>query len=261
VYALSIIDRYYIFHHRSPALAGLYSIAVKLAGTVAFIVRAFQYAWPPLAYSVRDDAEAARLYGLVTTYYLLVSGLVVAGLALLGRWVLRLLTASSFFGAYKALPWVALGWALYGLWVVFLVIAGRARVTTRNFPAALAGLVANVILLLVLVPGLGIAGAGIALCGAYLVMIAVMHLLTRRAFAAAFEWRRLVQLTVVLGGMAAAGDLLLPTHGAVGFLTRAAVLAAMPLVLLATGFIHPQERRQAQALLRRATRRVAREPA
>ena len=88
VYALSIVDRYYIFHHaRSPALAGLYSIAVKLAGAVAFIVRAFQYAWPPLAYSVTDDAEAARLYGLVTTYYLLVSGWVVAGLALLGRWV------------------------------------------------------------------------------------------------------------------------------------------------------------------------------
>ena len=92
VYALSIVDRYYIYHDRSHALAGLYSIAVKLAGAVAFIVRAFQYAWPPLAYSVSDDAQAARLYGLVTTYYLLVSGWVVAGLALLGRWVLRLLT-------------------------------------------------------------------------------------------------------------------------------------------------------------------------
>ena len=111
VYALSIVDRYYIYHHRSPTLAGLYSIAVKLAGAVAFIVRAFQYAWPPLAYSVRDDAEAARLYGLVTTYYLLVSGLVVAGLALLGRWVLRLLAAPAYFDAYRALPWVALGWA------------------------------------------------------------------------------------------------------------------------------------------------------
>jgi O-antigen/teichoic acid export membrane protein len=260
VYALSIIDRYYIFHHRSPALAGLYSIAVKLAGAVAFIVRAFQYAWPPLAYSVRDDAEAARLYGLVTTYYLLVSGLVVAGLALFGRWVLRLLAAPSYFGAYRALPWVALGWALYGLWVVFLVIAGRAKVTTRNFPAALAGLVANVVLLLVLVPGLGIAGAGVALCGAYVVMLTVMHLLTRRAFAAAFEWRRLIQLAVVLGGMAAAGDLLLPTHGAVGFLSRAAVLAAMPLVLLGTGFAHRQELEQARNLLNRVARR-AREPA
>jgi len=263
VYALSIVDRYYIFHHgaNGPKQAGLYSIAVKLAGAVAFIVRAFQYAWPPLAYSVRDDAEAARLYGLVTTYYLFVSGMVVAGLALLGRWVLRLLAAPSFFDAYKALPWVALGWALYGLWVVFLVIAGRAKVTTRNFPAALAGLVANVILLLVLVPSHGIAGAGVALCGAYVVMIGAMHVLTRRAFAAAFEWRRLIQLVLVLGGMAAAGELLLPTRGIVGFITRAAVLAAMPAVLLATGFAHRQELDQARALLSRATRRVASEPA
>src|SRR5207302_254266 len=199
VYALSIIDRYYIYHERSPKLAGLYSIAVKLAGAVAFIVRAFQYAWPPLAYSVTDDAEAARLYGLVTTYYVLISGWVVAGLALLGRWVVRLLAAPAYYGAYKALPWLALGWALYGLWVVFLVIAGRANVTTRNFPAALAGLVANVVLLLALVPPLGIAGAGIALCGAYVVMLAVMHALTRRAFRVSFEWRRLLQLAAVMG--------------------------------------------------------------
>ena len=254
VYALSIVDRFYIYHERSPTLAGLYSIAVKLAGAVAFIVRAFQYAWPPLAYSVTDDTEAARLYGLVTTYYVLVSGWVVAGLALLGRWVLRLLAAPSFYGAYKALPWVALGWALYGLWVVLLVVAGRAKVTTRNFPAAIAGLAANVILILVLVPGLGIAGAGIALCGAYVVMLAVMYLLTRKAFTVDFEWLRLARIVVVMGGLAAAGDLVLPTHGVVGLLARGLVLLAMPPLLLATGFAHPAEFRQLRLLLARARR-------
>jgi O-antigen/teichoic acid export membrane protein len=259
VYALSIVDRYYIYHDRGQGLAGLYSIAIKLAGSVAFIVRAFQYAWPPLAYSVTDDAQAARLYGLVTTYYLLVSGWVVAGLALLGRWVLRLLAAHAYYGAYRALPWVALGWAMYGLWVVFLVIAGRANVTTRNFPASLAGLVANVVLLLVLVPPLGIAGAGVALCGAYVVMLAVMHLLTRRAFAAQFEWRRLLQLVIVMGGLAALGDLLLPTHGAVGLLSRAAVFAAIPLVLHLARFAHPEELAQLRALVARL-RRAPEEP-
>jgi O-antigen/teichoic acid export membrane protein len=260
VYALSIVDRYYIFHHRSPALAGLYSIAVKLAGAVAFIVRAFQYAWPPLAYSVSDDREAGRLYGLVTTYYLLVSGWVVAGLALEGRWILRLLAAPSFFGAYKALPWVALGWAMYGLWVVFLAVAGRAKVTERNFPAAIAGLAANVILLLVLVPSLGLAGAGLALCGAYVVMLSVMHLLTRRAFPVAFEWRRLAQLVIVMGGLAAAGDLALPTSGAVSFIARAVVWAAIPPVLLATGFAHRAELVQARALLGRLRGAAGRGP-
>ena len=92
--------------------------------------------------------------------------------------------------------------------------------TTRNFPASIAGLVANVILLVALVPPLGIAGAGLALCGAYVVMLAVMHLLTRNVFAVDFEWRRLVQIVVVMGGVAAVGELLLPTRGTIGLLTR-----------------------------------------
>ena len=262
VYALSIVDRYYLYHARSPTIAGLYSIAVKLAGAVAFIVRAFQYAWPPLAYSVTDDAEAARLYGLVTTYYAVISGWVVAGLTLLGRWVVRLLAAPAYHGAYRALPWLALGWALYGLWVVFLVIAGRAKVTTRNFPAALAGLGANIVLLLALVPSLGIAGAGIALCGAYVVMLGVMHGLTRRAFRVRFEWRRLAQLAAVMGGVAVIGDLLLPTHGAVGFLTRAAAFATIPGLLWITGFAHPQELGRIREAIERGLRRgAAGEPA
>ena len=252
VYALSIIDRYYIYHDRSHALAGLYSIAVKLAGAVAFIVRAFQYAWPPLAYSVSDDREAATLYGLVTTYYVVISGWVVAGLALLGRWVVSVLTGPGYAGAYRALPWVALGWALYGLWVVFLVIAGRARVTTRNFPAALAGLVANVILLVLLVPSLGIAGAGVALCGAYAVMLSVMYALTRAAFRVQFEWRRLLHLLVVMGGIAAAGELLLPSSGVAGFLPRLAVFAGIPAALWVTGFASPGEARRIRAIAARA---------
>jgi hypothetical protein len=58
-----------------------------------------------------------------------------------------------------------------------------------------------------------------------------------------------------------AGDLLLPTHGLVGLVSRAAVLAAMPLVLLATGFAHGEEIEQARVLLGRARRGIAREPA
>jgi O-antigen/teichoic acid export membrane protein len=255
-YGLSIADSLYIFHEQSKAAAGQYSTALKFAGVIAFIVRAFMYAFPPLAYSIKDDAEAGRLYGLVATYYALVSGWIVVGLTLESRWILRLLQ-SSYFGAYKAVPWVALGWSMYGFWVILLVVAGRAKVTTRNFPAAFAGLVANIVLLLVLVPRLGIAGGGIALAGAYVVMLGVMHVLVRRAFTVVFEWRRLAQIVLVMGGLAAAGDLALPTHGAVGFVTRAAVFLAVPLVMYFTGFAHEQELVQLRGLVRWARARVA----
>jgi O-antigen/teichoic acid export membrane protein len=261
VYALQVVDRFYLFRSYSHGAAGRYSVAVKLATVVFVAVRGFQYAWPPLAYSIESDEEAGQLYSLVTTYYALATGVVVCGVALLARWMVRLLAAERFFGAYRALPWLALGWALYGLFLVFVVITGRARVTSRNFPAAAVGLAINVILLLTLVPrsgaGLGIAGAGIALCGAYAGMLVVMYLLTRSLFKVGFEWRRLAQLAGILVAVAVSGELLLPTNGLAGLLLRIVWLGFVPGLLLLTRFFHPHEREQARALVLDGRRRVA----
>lgn len=250
VYALNLVDRYYLFHKYGAATAGVYSLAVKLAGTVAFVVRAFQYSWPPLAYSIKDDDEAARFYAFIATYYLLLTGWAVGGLLLLGRWLTRLLAAPEFYEAHVAIPWLALGWALYGLFVIFVVIAGRAEVTTRNFPAAAVGLAANVVLLLVLTPPFGIAGAGLALAGAYVAMLIVMRLLTRDLFRVDFEWGRIVQIALAVGGGAALGELLLPTDGVAGLLSRALVFVVLPLLLVPLRFYRPEERALLDAMAR-----------
>jgi len=261
VYALQVADRFYLFRDYSHAAAGEYSVALQFATVVFVMVRGFQYAWPPLAYSISSDAEASRLYSLVTTYFVLATGVIVAAVALVGRWIVRLLAAPQYFGAHKALPWLALAWTLYGLYQVMIVITGRARATSRNLPAAAAGLVVNVVLLLVLVPrgglNLGIAGAGIALCGSYVAMLLVMHLLTRRLFAVAFQWRRLAQLTLILAGVAVSGELLLPSSGFAGIALRIVWLALIPALLLLTRFFGAEERSQARSLLADGRRRVA----
>ncbi len=261
VYALQVADRFYLFRSYSHSAAGLYAVAIKLATVVFVAVRGFQYAWPPLAYSIEDDDEASRLYSLVTTYYALATGAVVCGVALLGRWLVRLLAAERYFGAHRALPWLALGWALYGLYLVFLAIAGRARVTSRNLPAAALGLGVNVVLLLVLVPssgaGLGIAGAGLALCGAYVAMLGAMYALTRSLFRVGFEWLRLAKLAAVLGGVAVSGELLLPDHGLAGLALRVVWFGLVPAGLWATRFVHPHEREEARRLVADGRRRVA----
>jgi O-antigen/teichoic acid export membrane protein len=253
VFALFFIDRFWLYRAEDPDAAGLYSVAVKLAGVVIFTVRAFQLAWPPLAFSIESDEEASRVYSRITTYYVLFTGIVVAGVTLLGRWLVRVFAAESFFEAHEALPWVALGWALYGLFLVLVAMAGRAQVTIRNAPAALSGLIVNVVLLALLVGPYGIAGAGIALAGAYVVMLVVMWALTRNLFPVAFEWARLALVTVVAGGIAVAGELLLPTEGVTGFVTRALALAAIPPALYAARFFRPGELLAARRLLRPST--------
>jgi O-antigen/teichoic acid export membrane protein len=256
VFALNVVDRAYLLKTESARAAGLYALATKVASVVIVAVRGFQYAWPPLAYSVTDDEEARRLYGVVVTWFAVITGVAIAAITLLGRWVLRLIAPPEFLAAYGALPWVALGWALSGLFLVFVVVAGRLRATSRNIPAALAGLAVNVVLLVTLVGPLGIAGAGIALCAAYLVMLGVLLALTRSRFSIAFEWGRIARLVLILGGGTVAGELLLPTSGVVGFVTRALLAAALPVVLALSGFLTREERAQVRSLARRVPRRL-----
>ncbi|MBU6337345.1 MAG: lipopolysaccharide biosynthesis protein [Acidobacteria bacterium] len=250
VFLLNVIDRAWLLRAESPDAAGLYSVAIKLATAVIILVRGFQLAWPPLAYSIGSDREAQVLYARVTTAFIAVSALMVAGFALLGRWVVRLLAAPDFFGAHTALPWLALGWALYGLYLVLVTIAGRAEVTIRTLPSAALGVVVNVLLLVLLVGPLGIVGAALALCASYVAMLALLFALTRRAFRVPFQWRRLVPIVAISAALAVGGDLLLPTEGFAGFLSRLAVLLAIPPLLVAARAVRPDELRALAAGVR-----------
>lgn len=273
VYCLQVVDRFYLLREYGKGSAGQYALALQLATSVFVLVRGFQYAWPPLAYSIESDAETARLYSIVATWFVFATGIVVAGVTLLGRWLVRLLEGrSSYFPAHEALPWLALGWSLYGLYQMAIVLTGRKLLTRRNVPAALAGITVNVLLILWLVPGsggplpgggagLGIAGAGLALCGAYVAMLLSIHALTWRAFPIHFEWARLARLVAVLAGVAVSGELLLPTSGFEGFALRALWLLLIPALLWATRFVKPRELEHGRALMRAGLARTGRSSA
>jgi O-antigen/teichoic acid export membrane protein len=256
-FALNFLDRAYLLRAESPGAAGVYSVAIKLSSVVIVAVAGFQAAWPPLVYSVTDDDEAAKLYARVTTAYVAFTGIIVVGVTLLGHWAVAVFAADDFQGAADALPWVALGWALYGLFLVFVTIAGRVKVTARTFPAAITGLAVNALLLVLLVPPFGIAGAGIALCGAYAVMLVAMHLLTRRLFTVDFEWSRLARAVTVLAIIGVGGDLLLPTDGAVAFVSRLALAALTFPALIAVGVVSRGELRALIRLRKRAAKPAA----
>ena len=163
VFALFFVDRLWLYRFESADDAGLYSLAVKLAGIVVFTVRAFQYAWPPLAYSIETTRRppASTRGSRPTTCCS--PGSWSPGWSCSAAGSCGSSPRRSSSPPTTRCPWVALGWALYGLFLVLVAMAGRAQVTVRNAPAALCGLIVNVALLALLVPPLGITGAGLAL--------------------------------------------------------------------------------------------------
>ena len=242
LYALNFVDRIIIVRTVGLAEAGLYALAVKFAQAVNVLVRGFQLAWPPLAYSIRDDDEARRVYAAVVTWFVAGCAFVVVGIWLLARWVARALAAPEYFESYEAVGLISAAVTLYALYMVQLVILGRTGRTEFNFPATLAALAVNVALNLLLVPPLGIVGAGLALVVSYLVVVALMYGFTQRLFPVPYERTRLARIVLVSAALVALGELLLPTDGLGGLAGRVVLWLAYPAVLLATGFFSAEER-------------------
>jgi len=242
LYLLNLVDRVIIVHVAGPTQLGLYSIAVKFAQAVNTLVRGFQLAWPPLAYSIRDDDEARRTYANVITLFLATCTWLVVGLWLLSRWLLRIFAAPQFFDAYEVVGLIAAAVTLYSLYMVMVVILGRTGQTKYNLPAAFAALVANVALNLLLVPPLGIVGAGLALVASYLVVIALMYWFTQRLFPVPYEWGRLARVLFGAATLVGLGELVMPTAGFGGFVGRLALALLYPPLLLILGFFTAEER-------------------
>lgn len=250
LYSLNFIDRLMLVRLASLADAGLYSLSVKFAQGVTVLVKGFQLAWPPLAYSIRDEGEAARTYAVIVSWFVAGCSLVVAALWLFSPWIVRLLAAPRFFASYEAVGLVSLGMMLFALYLVLVVVLGRTGRTEFSFPATVAGTAANVGLNFLLIPRFGIVGAGVALVCSYAITLAIMFVVTQRLFPVPYEWPRLLQVLLLASGLVAVGTMLTPIDGIASFAIRLGLLAAYPAVLFLTGFLHDHERAAAVDLLR-----------
>jgi O-antigen/teichoic acid export membrane protein len=242
LYSLSFIDRILIVHLIGLGKAGLYSLAVKFAQGVQVLVRGFQLAYPPLAYSIADDGDARRAYAAIVSWFLAACTFVVVGMWLFSRSIVRFLAAPQYYDAHEAVGLVSTGVELYALYFVMVVIIGRTNRTELSFPATAAGTIANIALNLLLVPRLGIVGAGLALVASYLVVLSVMYAFTQRLFAVPYQWRRIGQVVAVAAAVTVPGELLLPRDGIGGLLARIAAWSLYPVLLWVTRFPYPEER-------------------
>ncbi|MBK5111927.1 MAG: oligosaccharide flippase family protein [Thermoleophilia bacterium] len=243
LYSLSFIDRILIARMLGLAEAGLYSLAIKFAQAVNVLVRGFQLAFPPLAYSITDDDEARRAYSAVVTWFVVLMAFVVTGIWLLAPWIVRIFAAPEFYGAVDAVGPVSAGTALYAVYMVLLVVLGRTGRTEFNFPATLAGVGTNIGLNLLLLPVWGIVGSAVSLVAAYLVVLILMYVFTQRLFPVPYEWIRLGKTVGAAAILIAVGEVLVPADGFGPLAIRLLLVAAFPAVLLATAFFSRSEKR------------------
>jgi O-antigen/teichoic acid export membrane protein len=248
LWAINFIDREFIVWYKNLAEVGVYSVAIKIASILTFVMVAFRTAWPAFAYSIEDDSDARRTYAFVLTYLLAFASWVALALGALAPWWVRLLTSRhSYFRADKGIALLAFAGAVYAGYTVLAIGSGRARRTQLNWVVTGIGAAVNVGLNFWLIPAYGMVGAAISTAIAYVVLFIGMTLYAQHVYPVNYQWRRVVTAVGAGVGLTVAAR---AAHLALApsFL----LVLAYPVALAALGFYLPAERKRLVRVFRAA---------
>jgi O-antigen/teichoic acid export membrane protein len=244
LWGIGWIDRIFVAHYNGQAEVGLYSVAIKIASIVAFIMLAFRTAWPAFAYSIEDDGEARRTYSFVLTYLLFCCAWVSLGLGALAPWITALLTAPKFQAAQEGVALLAFAGTAYAGYTVLAIGSGRARRTQLNWVVTGTGVAVNIALNFWLIPEYGMVGAAISTLVAYVVLFVGMFLYAQHVYPVPYQWRRVLTLTGLAVGLTLAARV-----PGLPFVPSLLLAAIYPVALAAFGFYLPAERKRFRRLV------------
>ena len=237
LWAIGFVDRQFVVHYKNLTETGVYSVAIKVASVLTFVLIAFRTAWPAFAYSIEDDREARRTYSYVLTYLLAVASWIALALGALSPWLVSLLTSTGYQRAEKGVPILAFAFAIYAGYIVLAIGSGRARKTQLNWVVTGVGAAVNIGINFWLVPAYGMVGAAISMLIAYIVLFIGMTIYAQSVYRVDYQWRR---VGTALGF--AAGLTVLARAAHLSLPPSILLVLAYPFALLIGGFFQPAER-------------------
>src|SRR5262245_46783879 len=238
----NVSDRFFLQHYASASDVGVYALGYKFGVLIelAFILP-FQKAWNPVFFSVAHRPRARLVLGRTLTYYLGALALAVVALSIAGQPPVRLMAHPDFQGAARVIPLIAIAYFLAGITSYLgtgLIVANRTHVIAV---VMVAGALVNVGLNFVLIPAFGMIGAAIATIASFGANAALIVWAVSRWYPIRIEYGRLAKLAAAMLVPLLVGWQIHCAAPAWELLSRAGILLAIPLVLLALRFPNPRE--------------------
>jgi O-antigen/teichoic acid export membrane protein len=275
---MAVGDRFILNMFAKVDEVGVYQIAVSFGLTEKLFLSAFESAWAPFYYATVRDADARRVFRVVTTYGFAVLVLLTAGLSATGRDLVEAMTHGRIMAPSDprwvdvgtVITWTAIGVLLQGVYLLTSIGLNLTK-RTQYYPIATSVAAAtNVGLNFVLIPRFGMVGAAWANGACYAVQAILGYAFSQRFYEISYEWGRLARAAaagviacVVARAVPAIHLASVDPRSAMAALPDAfvrgiAVLAVYVALLGVTGFLHADELAAVHAMWRRQRRpRVA----
>jgi O-antigen/teichoic acid export membrane protein len=195
LFMLQVGNRYILERSAGLTTVGIYTVGYNLGMAMSLFVSAFQSAWMPYFMSyMHKRGEAQEVLGRMLTYYTFGFGLVSLLFFVLAKPVVMVMVQPPFREAYRVVGLSAAAFFLAGAQCILLPSMYFAK---ELWPASIIQAVAAAVSIganLILIPALGLLGAGVGLVLGFVGLFACTHLwnLYRRGtyLAVRYEWNR-----------------------------------------------------------------------
>ncbi len=224
-FVLDLSDRLILQKLMTLADVGLYAVGCKVGILMKVLVNSFAMAWTP--YFLRTVKRDGRFGEKgVITYWTLAAALAWLVLSLFSREALLLLTTPDYYAAAAVVPWIAGGAFFRGMYIIPTSSLSWAKKPGYYALVTIPAGILNVALNFLLIPRLGIVGAGVSTLVAFAFTFLLGHIFSAKFLEVDYEWGKISAIVILAASVVVSGHYLCPTGLALGIAFKIGLVAA-----------------------------------
>lgn len=194
---IDMSDRFFLKYYFDESLVGIYWANYRLATVMSLLISAFRFSWTPYFLNLASNPDNKKIISDIFTYF------VFAGLLLFVVFSVFMdqIVSVNIFGfnfldvkywsGISIVPVVMLAYFLSGLYSVLNAAPFFTDKTGSLFAFALSGLLVNILLNFLLIPGTGIIGAAFSTMLTYGFMSVVIYIYSQRIYHISYDWKKI----------------------------------------------------------------------
>lgn len=194
---VNVIDKPLLSHLAGLSEVGIYQANFKIGVFMMLAVSMFDQAWRPFFIQASSKPDCKTLFAEIFTYFAAAASWLFLGLAFLIPTIIKTkflgfnLIHSNYWSGMNIIPLVLAGYLFYGFYINFMVAPVLTKKTRSLMYITLIGAAASIVTNIILVPHIGIVGAGWAIFSSYAVMALCLFVFLQRNYPIAYQYRKL----------------------------------------------------------------------
>lgn len=182
------LTRFLILFFVGTSGNGLFAVASKIPSILSLVTNVFQQAWQLSAYEENDSETKEEFYSRTFRLYYQILFIIGMVILVILKFLMKKIVSPEFINSWQLIPMLLLG-AIYQSFSSFMGTINLASMDTKAiFSSTLVGSLLSGIINIILLPVIGIQGAGIGTAFGFIIMWGMRIYQTRSVVKIDIQW-------------------------------------------------------------------------